>query len=112
MPEVKREIQVKGATVPFYSYEEKGYNVIEFDSSSCMIPEPMINAMLGLELLNKENMKLVMINHKSPVGLYPKIDKYFEIQEKSLTDGRVKLEIFYKKGISEYADLNDKSCHG
>lgn len=113
MSESKQEMKVNGATVPFYSYmSEDGFQVIEFDSSKCVAPEPMLNAMLGLELLQDEKMKLVMFNRMSPVGLYPKIDKYFDIQECTLEDGKVKLEIFYKEGISDKADLSDKTCHG
>lgn len=108
----KQEMSVKGATVPFYTYMSDNMDVIEFDSTNCVAPEPMLNAMLGLELLVSEKMKLVMFNRMSPVGLYAKIDKYFDIKEDTLEDGRVKLEIFYKKGISDKADLSDKTCHG
>lgn len=112
MSEIKEEIAVEGATVPFYKYENDGFKVIEFDTSACVPPEPMLNAMLGLELLKNKNMKLIMINHKSPIGLYPKIDKHFDINESALEDGKIKLEIFYKEGLSEHADLSDKRCDG
>ena len=112
MSELKQEIKVEGATVAFYTYKENGFEVIEFDSSSCVPPEPMINAMLGLELLKHSQMKLVMINHRSPVGLYPKIAEHFQTKESVLADGRVKVEVFYKDGVSDKADLSDKSCNG
>lgn len=112
MSENKKNLHVEGATVPFFEYEEDGFHIIEFDSSTCIPPEPMVNAMLGLALLKDERTKLIMINHKSPMGLYPKIDKNFEIQERKLENGKVRLEISYKKGLSEFADLSDKSCNG
>ncbi len=33
-------------------------------------PEPMVNAMAGLRLLDNSNKKLIMINHKTPGGLF------------------------------------------
>jgi hypothetical protein len=39
-----------------------------------------------------------MINHKSPIGLFPKIENNFEFKEEYLSDGRVKI-IFRKKQI-------------
>lgn len=112
MSEYKKEFQIDGATVPFYEHMENELRVIEFDSSMCVPPEPMVNAMLALELLKDKNTKIIMINHKSPMGLYPKIEKNFEIRESALEDGKVQLEIFYKEGLSEEADLSDKSCNG
>lgn len=112
MSENKSVFHVEGATVPFFKYEKDGYMCIEFDSSSCVPPEPMVNAMLGLAFIKDAKTKLVMINHKSPIGLYPKIDKHFDVVESALEDGKVKLEIFYKEGLSEQADLSDKSCNG
>ncbi|MBE0490728.1 MAG: hypothetical protein IBX44_00580 [Sulfurospirillum sp.] len=112
MSSFKKALHVEGASVPFFEYEQDGMRVIEFDSSTCVPPEPMVNAMLGLAMIKDECTKLIMINHKSPMGLYPKIDKNFEVQESKLENGKVKLEIFYKKGLSELADLNDASCMG
>ncbi len=112
MSETKSVLAVEGATVPFYQYEKDGFTCIEFDSSMCIPPEPMVNALLGLALVKDARTKLIMINHKSPMGLYPKIDKHFGIKESKLEDGKVKLEIFYKEGFSEQADLSDKSCNG
>jgi hypothetical protein len=112
MSENKSVLNVEGATVPFYQYKKDGFTVIEFDSSSCVPPEPMVNAMLGLALVKDAHTKLIMINHRSPVGLFPKIDKNFDIKESVLEDGKVQLEVFYKEGLSELADLSDKSCNG
>ena len=112
MSELKQEIQVDGATVPFFEYTQNDVRYIEFDSSTCVPPEPMVNAMLALELLKDKNTKVIMINHRSPVGLFPKIGENFDIDESTLEDGKVKLVFSYKEGMSEKADLNDKSCNG
>ncbi len=54
-------------------------------------PAPMVNAMCGLKLLDSSDKKLVMINHKPPMGLFPKIeDKYAYVIEE-LEDGRHKI---------------------
>ena len=111
MSHIKEELHVQGATVPFYKYHEGDYEVIEFDSSSCVPPEPMVNAMIALQML-KAGMKLRMINHRSPAGLYPKIQEYFQIHESQMENGKVLVEIIFQKSKSEFADLNDKSCKG
>lgn len=112
MSELKKEISVENATVPFYEYFENDIRVVEFDSSQCIPPEPMVNAMIALEFIKDEKTKVIMINHRSPVGLFPKIQANFEIDESELEDGRVKIIFSYKEGMSEQADLSDKNCHG
>jgi len=107
----KKEINVTDATVPFYEYTIGETQFIEFDTSKCGPPEPMVNAMAGLKLVN-ENTKLVMINHKKPGGLLNKIGENYDIQSEELEDSRVKLIFSYKEGQSEKANLNDNSCAG
>ena len=108
----KEKIEVTGATVDFYTYKDGDIEVYEFDTSRCGPPEPMVNAMAGLKLIDGPNKKLVMINHKKPMGLLDKIGKDFNINEKKLDDDRVALEFTYKDGESENANLSDASCEG
>ncbi len=69
--------------------------------------------MAGLKMIDSPNKKLVMINHKKPMGLLNKIGENFELSETvTLPDGRVKLVFGYKAGESEKANLDDSSCHG
>ena len=82
IPKNAKQIEVINATIPFYEDEDCYY----FDSRSTPFPEPMINAVAGLALLN-ENKKLVMINHKIPIGLFPKIEAYFDYEVEELKDG-------------------------
>ena len=114
MSEIKKEpIEVAGATVPFFTYKIEETQYYEFDTSKCGPPEPMVNAMSGLKLIDSPNKKLVMINHKKPMGLLDKIGKNFNLEaEEKLSDGRVKLIFGYKAGESEKANLNDASCSG
>ena len=108
----KKEIEVMGATVPFFEYKLEDTQYYEFDTSKCGPPDPMVNAMSGLKLITDANKKLVMINHKTPAGLLDKIGANFNITNEKLEDGRVKLIFSYKLEDSEKADLNQTSCHG
>ena len=109
---MKEKIEVAGATVDFFKYNEGDTEVYEFDTSRCGPPEPMVNAMAGLKLINGPDKKLVMINHKKPMGLLAKIEENYNISEKKLDDGKVALEFTYKKGASEKAKLDDAACEG
>jgi hypothetical protein len=109
---IKEPIEVEGANVPFFTYTIEDTQYIEFDTSKCGPPDPMVNAMAGLKLLDAANKKVVMINHKSPGGLLAKIGENYDIAEEKLDDGRVKLIFSYKTGDSESADLSQNSCEG
>jgi len=107
----KKEIQVEGATVPFYEYKDEEGRVIEFDSSKCGPPEPMVNAMTALKFIDKDT-RVIMINHKMPMGLLNKIEENYDIEKEELSDGNVKLTFRYRPGESEKANLEDASCSG
>jgi len=109
---IKESIEVEGANVPFFTYTLGEDQIIEFDTSKCGPPDPMVNAMAGLKLLDAPNKKVVMINHKKPGGLISKIGENYDIETEKLEDGRVKLTFSYKSGESEKADLDQNSCAG
>ncbi len=111
MSELNKEaIEVEGATVPFFTYKIEDTQYFEFDTSKCGPPDPMVNAMAGLKLLDAPNKKVSMINHKSPGGLIAKIGENYDIDEQKLEDGRVKLVFSYKSEESEKANLADNTC--
>jgi hypothetical protein len=112
MSENKKVVNIQNATVPFYEYYDGDTRVIEFDSSQCIPPEPMVNAMSALELIKDAKTKVVMINHKSPVGLFPKIEDNFDYEESKLKDGRVRLVFSHKENSNKKADLSNKKCNG
>ncbi|WP_187648274.1 hypothetical protein [Nitrosophilus labii] len=112
LPQNAQKVEVPGATVDFYRFEKDGDTYYIFDTSRCGPPEPMVNAMSGLKLVKDPNTKLIMINHKKPMGLLDKIGNNYDIQIENLPDGRVKLIFSYIEGSSEKANLNDSSCHG
>ena len=72
IPQDAEQIQAMGSSVDFFKTIENGLSTYYFDTSKSGPPAPMVNAMAGLQLLD-ENSKLVMINHKNPGGLFPKI---------------------------------------
>jgi uncharacterized protein (DUF2249 family) len=104
-------IDVNGATVPFFEYNENGIKYYYFDSSQTPPPEPMVNAMAGLQLL-KSGEKLVMINHKSPAGLFPKISGEFDFEEDTLDDGRAMVVFSKKSNATSNTDFTQNSCSG
>jgi len=108
---IKEALEVEGATVPFYTYKMGETQFIEFDTSKCGPPEPMVNAMAGLKLVN-ENTKLAMINHKKPGGLLSKIGENYDIESETMENGHVKLIFSYKVGESEKANLSENACAG
>ncbi len=112
LPSDAEKIEVPGATVDFYRYTKGGVTYYQFDTSRCGPPEPMVNAMSGLKLIDSPDKKLVMINHKKPMGLLDKIGKNYDIEIENLEDGRVKLIFGYKEGASQLADLSNTACHG
>ncbi len=106
IPKNAKQIEVDNSTVPFYQDEDYYY----FDSSSTAVPEPMINAVAGLQLLD-ENKKLIMINHKIPMGLFPKIEAYFDYEGEELKDGNVKIIFTKKEKLVPKLDF-DTNCSG
>ncbi len=111
LPENAQKIDVAGATVDFYTYQDGNTTFYQFDSSMTGPPEPMVNAMAGLKLLDGSNKKLVMINHKAPGGLFSKIGENFSYEIHDIEEGKVKIVFSYIEGASSKADLSDTSCH-
>jgi uncharacterized protein (DUF2249 family) len=70
----------------------------------------MINAMSGLQAISDDE-KLVMINSKAPMGLFPKIENDFSFEVVELDNGLFKI-IFTKKGDGASTNFNDQGCSG
>ncbi|MCW8838186.1 MAG: DUF2249 domain-containing protein [Thiovulaceae bacterium] len=111
LPQDAQKIDVAGSTVDFFKYTDNGVDVYQFNTSMCAPPDPMVNAMAGLQLLN-ENSALVMINHKSPGGLFPKIDAEFNYVVQELDDGNVKVVFTRKDGAAATTDFASNTCSG
>ena len=110
IPENAVEVEISGATVPFYRFEDNGVMFLQFDSSKAGHPEPMVNAMSGLQSIEGDE-KLIMLNSKAPMGLFPKIENEFSFVVIELDDNRVKV-IFSKRDNNSTTDFSDISCNG
>ena len=105
------QIEMNGATVPFFKEDIDGITYYSFDTSATPPPEPMVNAMLGLQLLDASS-KLIMINHKSPGGLFSKVEAEFDYEVEELEDGRVKVLFSKKQNANGQTDFSKNSCSG
>ena len=105
------KIEVQGATVDFFKSIEDGLTTYTFDTSKCGPPDPMVNAMLGLQLLDDKS-QLVMINHHSPGGLFPKIQAEFDYVQHTSEDGQLKIVFTRKANAKASTDFSQNSCNG
>ncbi|KEA46538.1 hypothetical protein CR66_01450 [Campylobacter mucosalis] len=107
-----QSFELDGATIKFYKTQTDGINYIGFDSRACVPPEPMVNAMLALNLVKDQNTKVVMINHKFPAGLIPKIEPNFNIERENLDGEQVKLTFSLKDNANPVNLDTKNTCHG
>ena len=91
------QFNAEGATVPFYRYSEGDVDFVGFDSSQCVQPETMVNAIVAIKFAN-QNTKIVRVNHKFPAGLIPKIQEQFDVEREDLEGGAVKMTFSLKQG--------------
>ena len=95
--------------MPFYRYSQGGVDFVGFDSRPCVPPEPMINALVAIKFAN-QNTKIVMVNHKFPAGLIPKIEEQFDIEREDLDGGAVKMTFSLKQG-ADVKNVDTSLCH-
>ena len=112
VPSEAVKIKVTGATVDFFELVENGLNIYYFDTSKCEPPDPMVNAVIGLQLIKGTDNKLVMINHKSPGGLFNKLDADIAYEVEELGNGLVKVVFINVNNAGVDSDLTQASCHG
>jgi len=91
----KELVKIPRATLDFYTYEEDGLNYYEFDASECSTPEPMVNAMAGLSMLQNKNDRLVGKFFHKPMPLLNRISEYFTYETHELESGDFR--IVFKK---------------
>ena len=110
IPSEANKIEVTGATVDFFKLEKDGQSSYYFDTSKCGPPEPMVNAMSGLKLIKGTDSRLVMINHKTPGGLFAKLgdDISHEVEEEG---GLVKIIFSSNNSSTDNTDFDQKTCH-
>lgn len=112
IPSNATKIIVDGSTVDFYTFIQDDNTYFAFDTSRCGPPEPMVNAVVGLKLVDAPNKRLLMINHKMPMGLFDKIGEDFDIVSRTREDGLAEVIFGFKGSV----DMNDQrynaDCHG
>jgi len=111
IPDDSTKIDLEGATIPFYRYTKDNQKYLQFDTSLCGHPEPMVNAMTGLQNL-EDGEKLVMINSKPPMGLFPKIEKDFSHEIEELESAKFKITFTKNSESSNSTNFNDTACNG
>ncbi len=111
LPENAEKVEVAGATVDFFKYIQDGLTTYQFDTSKCGPPDPMVNAMAGLQVLD-DNSQLIMYNHKAPAGLFPKIEAQYDYTAEDLDIGIAKMVFTKKGGAKANTDFNNNSCNG
>jgi len=114
LPQNAKLVEIDGATVPFFTYSSNEQSFLQFDSSQSGHPEPMINAMVGLEALASfdSDTKLIMINSKPPLGLFPKIEKDFDYEIFQLEDENAKIIFTQKNKNTPSTDFSSTNCGG
>lgn len=112
IPSEAKKIEVAGATVDFFELVKDGQSTYYFDTSKTGPPDPMVNAMSGLKLIKNTDNKLIMINHKSPGGLFDKLDTDVSSEVEALESGlfKVTFSSIHNSGVD--SDLTQTSCHG
>lgn len=111
LPKEATKIELENTTVDFYKYNENNITYYYFDTSLVPAPEPMVNAMIGLQLVD-DNTKLVMINHKPPIALFPKIQKNYSYDINELDRETYKIIFSYKKGTIQKTNFSENNCLG
>lgn len=111
IPNDAQKIEVEGATADFFKVTNDTQSTYYFDSSNEGPPHPMVNAMCGLKLIKNTNDKLVMINHKMPGGLFPKLEADVEYISKDLDNGLVQV-IFSSVNAGVDSNLDESTCQG
>lgn len=85
------KIIVDGSSVDFYTFQHDDVTYFAFDTSRCTPPEPMVNALRGLKFVDAPNKRLLMINHKMPIGLLDRIKEKFVTVSHVREDGLVEV---------------------
>jgi len=87
----KEKIDLPRATLGFYKYEEDGLTYYKYDATGCQPPEPMVNTMLGLSLLQGKDDRLVGTFFHEPFPLYDRIPLTISHEAKELDSGDIEV---------------------
>jgi hypothetical protein len=111
IPSEASKIEVVGATVDFFVLEKDGQSTYYFDTSKCGPPDPMVNAMCGLKLIKGTDSKLVMISHKTPGGLFGRLEDDISYEVEAAEGGLVKVTFTCNNSSKANTDFEQNTCH-
>jgi len=83
----KKLVKIPRTTLDFYKYEKDDLTFYEFDATNSCAPEPMMNALVALEMIKDENERLVGVFFHEPTPLLQRIAKFFSYESKELENG-------------------------
>lgn len=92
----KELVKIPRATLDIYKYSENNLTIYEFDATECSPPEPMVNTIVVLHLLQNENDRLIVTFFHEPTPLFERIKLKFSYISQELQNGDIKV-IFQKK---------------
>ena len=92
----KKLISIPLTSLDFYTYEKDGIQYIEYDARECSPPEPMVNTINALKMLQDDTSKLVGKFFHEPFPLYERIAPHFSYTAKELESGDFEI-IFTRK---------------
>jgi len=87
----KELVKIPMTSLDFYRYEENGLVFYEFDATQCQPPEPMVNTMNGLKILENDTDRLIGIFFHEPTPLYEKIGNNYKYVANELENGDFKI---------------------
>ena len=63
IPSEALKVEILGSDVDFFKLEKDGQSIYYFDTSKCVLSDPMVSSVRGLKLIRGTYSKLVMINN-------------------------------------------------
>ncbi len=93
----KEKVVIPMTTLEFYKYEKDGIIYYEFDATECCAPEPMVNTMNALRVIQNDKARLVGRFFHEPTPLYAKISQFFDYEAKELENGDFEIVFQVKK---------------
>lgn len=105
-------VDIAGASLPFFQYRRGDATFIEFDSTGCSCPIPMVNAMAGLKYVATHGGTLHMLNGFEPQGLYARIEGYFTWVVSREGEKQVRILFTPVPGRAGELDFSNNRCKG
>jgi uncharacterized protein (DUF2249 family) len=83
----KELVVVPRATLDIYKYKENGCTIYEFDATECSPPEPMVNTIVTLEMLQNEDDRLKVTFFHEPQPLFERVSALYSYESQEQEGG-------------------------